>query len=110
MATSIRATCDLCGDVSFPSDRFTIRTRQGVEGGQYRFLCGCKRIVVKDASEQIIQLLRNAYVKEEIWALPLELLERPNDEVILQEDDVIELGLAGEDGTLYDRITRKFDE
>lgn len=106
MSTTIRATCDACGDVKFGADRFTIRTRQGVAGGQYRFLCSCGKIVVKDASEPIIQLLRDAYVKEEIWELPLELIEHPQDGT-LAEDDLIDLALAFEDGSAFDKITKK---
>ena len=106
MSTVIRATCPDCGDVKFGAENFTIRTRQGVEGGQYRFFCSCGKIVLKDASEVIIQLLRDANVKEEIWQLPLELLERPTDGT-LAEDDVIELGLAFEDGSAFEKITKK---
>lgn len=106
MSTSIRATCPDCGDIKFDASRFTIRTRQGVSGGQYRFMCSCGKIVLKDASEPIIDLLRNAYVKEEIWELPLELIERPQDGT-LAEDDLIDLALSFEDGTTFDKITRK---
>ena len=106
MSTTIRATCDSCGDVRFGVERFTIRTRRGVQGGQYRFLCSCGRIVLKDASEPIIQLLRDAYVREEIWELPLEFIERPEDGTLV-EDDLIDLGLAFEDGTAFDKITKR---
>jgi hypothetical protein len=61
--------------------------------------------VLKDASEPIIQLLRDAYVREEIWELPLELMEHPEDGT-LGEDDLIDLGLAFEDGTAFDKITK----
>lgn len=105
MSTVIRATCPDCGDIRFGVERFTIRTRHGVSGGQYRFLCSCGKIVLKDASEPVIQLLRDAYVREEIWELPLELIERP-EEGTLAEDDLIDLGLAFEDGTAFDKITR----
>lgn len=104
MSTTIRATCPDCGDIKFGAERFTIRTRRGVPGGQYRFMCSCGKIVVKDASESIIQTLRDAYVKEEIWELPLEFIERP-EEGTLAEDDLIDLGLAFEDGTAFDKIT-----
>lgn len=106
MSTMIRATCPDCGDIKFGAERFTIRTRQGVPGGQYRFLCSCGKIVLKDASEPIIQILRDAYVREEVWELPLELLEHPQGGT-LAEDDLIDLGLAFEDGTAFDRITKR---
>ena len=106
MSTSIRATCPDCGDIKFGAERFTIRTRRGVDGGQYRFLCSCGKIVLKDASEPIIQLLRDAYVKEEVWELPLELIERPTDGT-LAEDDLIDLALSFEDGTTFDKITKR---
>lgn len=106
MSTMIRATCPDCGDIKFGAERFTIRTRQGIPGGQYRFLCSCGKIVLKDASEPIIQILRDAYVREEVWELPLELLEHPQGGT-LAEDDLIDLGLAFEDGTAFDRITKR---
>lgn len=108
--TNVRATCSFgCGDIKIPSSFFTIRTRAGEPGGQYRFTCPvCHKIVLKNATEQIIQVLRDSDVVEEIWELPLEMIEHPADGT-LDEDDLIDLYLADEEGDLFDRITRKPD-
>lgn len=75
-------------------------------GGQYRWKCKCG-IVVKQANQDIIELLRDSNVKEEVWELPLELMERPMDGV-LTEDAIIDLNLAFEDGSIYEKITKKY--
>lgn len=110
MATTIKATCNLCNaDVRIPHTAVTIRTQEGErEGrGQYRFICPeCGKIVLKEASDTIIQLLRDARVREEYYELPLELLERPLNGT-LSADDLIDLGMAFEDGSAFDKITRK---
>lgn len=110
MSTTIKANCPTCGDVRLSSHEVVIRTREGQGWGQYRFNCRkCGKIILKDASEKIIQLLRDNYVVEEIWELPLEILERPTDGT-LAEDDVIDLGLAFEDGTAFDKITKRNEQ
>lgn len=107
MSSAVRTTCPDCGDQKLPSTEFTIITTEGWSGGQYRFKCGdCHKIVLKDASEEIIDLLRDAGVREQKQELPIELLERPLDGT-LSEDDLIDLGLAFADGTAFDKITRK---
>lgn len=103
--TIIRATCPTCGDVKVNSDEVTIRTCIGRSGGEYRWRCKCG-IVVKQAEQNIIELLRQSDVKEEIWELPLELIEHPEDG-ILSEDSIIDLELAFKDGSAYERITNK---
>lgn len=103
--TVIRATCPTCGDVRLSAEQVTIRTCVGKPGGEYRWHCKCG-IVVKWAEESIINILRGSDIKEEVWELPLELIEHPADG-ILNEDSIIDLELAFKDGSAFDRITNK---
>lgn len=103
--TVIRATCPTCGDIRLSADDVTIRTCVGYPGGEYRWKCKCG-IVVKWADENIINVLRSSMVKEEVWELPLEIMERPMDGT-LAEDDLIDLELAFKDGSVYDKIVNK---
>lgn len=103
--TIIRATCPTCGDVRLAASQVTIRTCVGRSGGEYRWKCACG-IVVKWAEEHIIEILRSSHIKEEIWELPLEMMERPVDGT-LSEDDLIDLELAFANGTFFDQITKK---
>lgn len=102
---TIRVTCGTCGDISLTSKDLTIRTCVGQMGGEYRWMCKCG-IVVKQADQNIIDLLRKSGIKEEVWELPLELIEHPTSGV-LKEDDIIEFELAIKDGSFWDRISKK---
>lgn len=103
--TVIKATCSTCGDVRLNADEVTIRTCVGRPGGEYRWHCKCG-IVVKHAEQNIIDILRSSGLKEEVWELPLELIEHPIDGNLC-EDDLIDLVLAFEDGSAYEKITKK---
>lgn len=103
--TVIRATCPTCGDVRLNADQVTIRTTKGIPGGEYRWHCECG-IVVKHAEQNIIDVLRSSNIKEEVTELPLEMMERPLHGV-LTEDAIIDLELAFQDGSIFDRITNK---
>lgn len=102
--TTVRATCDRCGDVRLPPSAFVVRIRANQDDGEYRFKCQCGFIVVKPCTAAIIILLTDAGVRKEIWELPLELLEHPQGGT-LSEDDIIDLHLAFEDGSAFDKIT-----
>lgn len=110
MTAFIRVTCPSCGDLKLLVEDVIIRTCVGREGGEYRWKCGCG-IVVRRAEQSIITLLRDVKVKEEVWELPLELLEHPL-EGTLNEDDIIDLELAKARGdlVLYNKITHKYFE
>lgn len=108
MAAFVRVTCLNCGDIKIPIESVTLRTCVGRSGGEYRWKCVCG-IVVRRAEDQIINLLRETNVKEEIWELPLELLEHPL-EGTLNEDAIIDLELAWASDTLYDKIIHKYFE
>ena len=103
--TIIRATCPSCGDVRLSADQVTVRTCVGREGGEYRWNCKCG-IVVKWADEHIISILRGSGIKEEVWELPLEMMERPVDGT-LSEDDLIDLELSFANGTFFDQLLKK---
>lgn len=103
--TVIKATCPTCGDVRLNSSQVTIRTCVGRQGGEYRWKCECG-IVVKQAEQAIIEVLRSSGVKEEVWELPLEFMERPISGT-LAEDDLIDFELAFKDGSVYDKIVKK---
>lgn len=103
--TIIRATCPSCGDVRLDASEVTIRTCVGRPGGEYRWMCKCG-IVVKPCEQNIVELLRSSNVREEVWELPLELIEHPVDGT-LSEDDLIDLELAFANGTAYEKITKK---
>lgn len=108
--TTVRATCDRCGDIRLPASAFVVRTLIGEANGEYRFKCQCGFIVLKPCNEAIVKLLTSAGVKHEIYEHPLELMERPTDAGTLSEDDVIDLHLAFEDGTAFDKITGRSEE
>lgn len=103
--TIIRATCGTCGDVRLSAEEVTIRTCKGRPGGEYRWKCKCG-IVVKQADEHIMEILRSSNIKEEFWELPLELIEHPVDGTLC-EDDLIDLALAFENNTFFEQLTKK---
>jgi hypothetical protein len=105
MSTVIRATCERCGDIRLPASEFIVRVREGMTDGEYRFKCKCGFIVLKYCPANIVTLLLSSGVEKETWELPLELIEHPSDDGTLSEDDLIDLGIAFEDGTAFDKIT-----
>lgn len=108
MAAFIRVTCYVCGDIKVPIENVVIRTCVGCAGGEYRWKCGCG-IAIRRADQFIIDILRSNDVKEEVWELPLELLEHPL-EGTLDADSIIDFELACADNTLYSKITSKYSE
>lgn len=108
--TTVKTLCPECGDIRTSIDNVVLRLPADNPGanGEYRFTCPtCNKIVLKDASQNIISILTDAGAKIELYTPPLELLERPIDGV-LSVDGLIDLGIAAEDGSLFDKITRKF--
>lgn len=101
--TSVKATCVSCGDISLTTDDVVVRLLVGWEtlqdGHQYRFRCPrCNEINVRQTSLYIVNLLLTAGVHSEIWDHPLEVLERPDDDMPpLNLDDVIDLHFDLED-------------
>lgn len=100
--TTVRCTCDKCGDIQTVISNITLLLFEGKKEvpGQYRFICPqCKRIVVKDAPVNIINLLYSSGAPTEVVEPSIELLERPRPEDAppIDIDEAIELGLALED-------------
>lgn len=90
MATTIKATCDTCGDVKLSAYAVVARVCLDNQEGSYRFTCPvCKKIVVKDASSTIINLLATNGVKKEEWKLPSELWEPHPGGPTITLDDVL---------------------
>ena len=86
----IRATCHECGDVELRSRDLTVRICNENGEGTYLFRCPvCRMTEVKDADDQIIDILAAAGVKVVEWQLPKELDERPIGKPI-SHDDVLD--------------------
>jgi hypothetical protein len=76
MAT-IRASCDTCGDVEFPTTRVKVHAPDDGGAGTYAFQCpGCSITVVRTAERPIMDLLIAAGVSFTTWRRPAELVER----------------------------------
>lgn len=103
ISTVVKATCSFpdgsgCGDVRTEVSSVTLRYLKETpyDGAQYRFVCPkCKRIVLKDTSPDVANILYTAGVKVERYEHSIEILQRPNDDVAaISLDDVLDLGLA----------------
>lgn len=98
MRTTVKATCNDCGDVSLTVNEVVVRVLTGhemeEEGHQYRFKCPkCQKINLKQTSFYIVSMLVSAGAKKEVWDLPLELIEHPQEDSAppITLDDVIDL-------------------
>lgn len=100
--TVVKATCPDCGDIRTTARNVTLRLpEENYTGqGEYRFLCpDCNKIVLKPASESIVQILTAAGVKTEYFTPSLEILERPREDIApaITLDDIIDLHQAMQD-------------
>lgn len=76
MAT-IRASCDTCGDVEFPTSEVKVHAPEDGGAGTYAFRCpGCALTVVRTAERPVMDLLIAAGVAFTTWRRPAELVER----------------------------------
>ncbi len=83
----IRATCSECGDVELRSSDLQVRICSDTGDGTYIFRCPvCRMTDVKDAEDQVIDILVRAGVRYVEWRLPAELGERPTGETITHDD------------------------
>lgn len=93
--TTVRATCNKCGDVSTTIENVTLRILEGSNDqiGQYRFICPeCKMIILKTADPGTISLLSSSGAKREYYNPSLEILEHPSEGgAIISLDDIIAL-------------------
>lgn len=113
VSTVVKATCNLgCGDVRVDISKVTLRymsNTMSYEGAEYRFICPqCHRIVLKDTTPEIANVLYTAGAHVERYELSLEILERPQeiDAAPISDDDIIDLGLSLEqdEQAWWDRI------
>lgn len=76
MAT-IRASCDTCGDVEFPTTDVRVHAPEDGGAGTYAFCCPrCRSTVVRTAERPVMDLLIAAGVAFTTWRRPAELVER----------------------------------
>ncbi|HOT79377.1 MAG TPA: hypothetical protein PKY13_05290 [Microthrixaceae bacterium] len=105
----IRATCSECGDVELRSRDLQVRICGDTGDGTYLFRCPvCRMTEVKNADDQVVDILAAAGVKCVEWRLPAEMTERPTGEPITH-DDVLDFHeiLGGDDWfTTLSEMTR----
>jgi len=83
----IRATCNECGDVELRSRDLQVRICTDTSTSTYLFRCPvCRMTEVKNADDQIVDILAAAGVKCVEWRLPQEMTERPVGEAITHDD------------------------
>lgn len=105
MSTSIKTSCPDCGEIRLKENDIVVRTIEGQHTGQYRFWCPkCHQLIIKDASDRIVQILIDGGVKHEVFTLPLELTEHPIDAPTINLDDLIDFGLALQDENWPQRL------
>ena len=86
----IRATCSECGDVELRSRDLQVRTCIDTDSSTYIFRCPvCRMTEVKNADEQIVDILAAAGVNCVGWRIPQEMGERPAGDPI-DHDDVLD--------------------
>jgi len=91
--TTIKTSCPLCGDVELTPSQIRAVQYFGRLANQsyYEFDCtGCNEVVRKDASREIIALLRSGFVTITPMVVPAEVLELPADGPVLTADDVLD--------------------
>ena len=82
----IRATCSECGDVELRSRDLQVRICGDTGDGTYLFRCPvCRMTEVKNADDQVVDILAAAGVKCVEWRLPAEMTERPTGEPITHD-------------------------
>lgn len=88
----IRATCSECGDIELRSSDLTVRICVDTETGSYTFRCPiCRMTEIKEADDQVIDILLAAGVQLQEWQLPRELFERIPPGEPFTHDDIIDL-------------------
>jgi hypothetical protein len=91
--TTIRASCQDCGDVQLRPADLKVRVCSDDNSGAYVFSCPyCGHGVSKPAEARIVELLVSSGVELEVWRLPAELEERRQGQRI-SYDDVLDFHL-----------------
>jgi hypothetical protein len=83
----IRATCQDCGDVELRSNDLHIRICRQNRASVYHFRCPqCRMVEVRNAQDEILEVLIAAGVKCREWNLPDELDEEHQGPPITHDD------------------------
>jgi hypothetical protein len=95
MATTIRATCPDCGDISLTPADVDLRTCTPTpDRSSYHFTCPqCMQMIDKAAPSNVIALLVSGGVKPHPWTIPAEWFE-PKIGPPLTYDDILDLVLV----------------
>lgn len=90
--TTIRTTCDGCGDVELSTSDIALELTGAGEAGSYRFVCpACSGVQVRPASPRVISILLATGVTYEIMlaAPPITEIDIDTFVAMLDEDDWI---------------------
>ena len=105
----IRATCRECGDVELSSCDVQVRVCEDTREATFLFRCPiCRMVEVREADQQVVDILVCAGCKSSSWRLPKELTERPKAGPAITHDDLIDFhaDLIGGDGENWMRELR----
>ena len=87
--TTIKATCQECGEVDLTADEILLRIGSAAASNTYAFTCpSCTEFVEKPADERIVRLLLSGGVLPQLVHVPAEALE-PKDGPAISYDDVL---------------------
>ncbi len=102
--TTVRAQCPSCGDVRLHIDDLTVVVADDETPSRYRFRCPvCGDVVVREASERIVELLVGAGAVEERWHWPAELAEAHVGPP-LTPDDLLDLHVLLDTERWFDEV------
>jgi hypothetical protein len=91
--TSVRATCEGCGDVELPIGRLSVRLCVETGAATYGFQCPeCDQRVVTPTEQAVADLLVASGAPLVVWTLPAELFETHVGPAI-DHDDVLDFHL-----------------
>lgn len=94
MATTIRASCNECGEVNLCTQDVTLLRVMDSGWTSYRFNCPtCGRMVLRQAEKPVVDLLTHNGVELHVTSIPRELNERGGIGVNLTLDDLIDFAL-----------------
>lgn len=104
--TTIRATCDDCGDVAFTADDIQVHHQHPGDVFHYTFRCpSCGVRTAKPTSAEMARKLHRSGVEMRHWSEPAETAEHPGDDIpalTLAEVEVFCEGL--EDADWFDEL------
>ena len=102
--TTVRATCDECGDVELEIEHLTVRVCTDGLPPAYLFNCpDCTLPVSTPTHEAVVDLLVSSGARLEVWSLPAEMFESHEGPVV-SHDDVLDFHLALQRPGWFDRV------